>query len=871
MMKYLWTLLPLPLIAAAILLLGDDAGYYLAWWLSFAVIGWLVWPLAARIFPDGDSGYLLAKPLGLAVASLLLWTLSYLKILPFQRWAVTLTLCIVGLAAWLFKDGWRQLSAVFKDPLRLRRAAAGELLFGAALLLWTFARGIKPEIDGLEKFMDIGFMNTLWRTDYLPALDMWLSGGKINYYYFGQYVYTFLARLTDIRPEVSYNLSMAATFALTFALSYAAVSQLVACLRRQLPSLPAAAQPISGLAAAFLVSFGGNGHAWFYDLNGPGHGLLGWLNKIGLVAGYTENPFWFADSTRFIGYNPNTVDKTIHEFPYYSFLVADLHAHVINLAFVLLLIALLVRLISEEKLMWSAAGCRSSQEQNQASTDREWHQAELRQVVARFRTTAGNGPLLLVIMLLAIAMMGNFWDFAIYFAVTALVLILINSRGYGKIRLAGVLVFIVQCVLILLPFLLISQPWLAIVLFFLILVVNNYLTLIFGDALTLSGAQMSWIFFLSHLIALPFNSAFEPISKKIALAVDHTPLWQLMILWGPHVLAGLILVAAVIILTARSAGRRGNPADLFAVILVVCGIGLILLPELVYVVDIYSGEYKRANTMFKFTYQAYVLLSLAWAYALIRLPAVLFANRARDPASSHSALQMMRAASRGGTGGPVGSEQAGHRTWPVFLASIVLIILLGLPAWYPYLATRQWMGQFTIERYAGLDGLIQFASKNSAQIAGDADGELAADYAAILWLNTHVKGQPVILEAAGESYTDYCRISAFTGLPTVMGWETHEWLWRTSKTSPDAYGSVVWPRQEDVRQIYTTTDQVTRQALIDQYQVTYIIIGDLERSKYSEELNDGTRHSLVQEDLLSQLGTVVFSQDNLVILQLALG
>ena len=39
--------------------------------------------------------------------------------------------------------------------------------------------------------MDVGFMNTLWRTDYLPALDMWLAGEKINYYYFGQYVYTF--------------------------------------------------------------------------------------------------------------------------------------------------------------------------------------------------------------------------------------------------------------------------------------------------------------------------------------------------------------------------------------------------------------------------------------------------------------------------------------------------------------------------------------------------------------------------------------------------------------------------------------------------------------------------------------------------------
>ena len=231
MLKRFWLLLPLLVIPAAWLLLGDDLGFFLAWWLAFTVVGWLAWPLAARIFPGGDNGYLLAKPLGLALSTLLLWSLSYIKVLPFHRWSITLVLCIMGLMAWLFKEGWRKLDGAWSDHRQMRRAAAGELLFGAALLFWTFARGVKPEIDGLEKFMDVGFMNTLWRADYLPALDMWLAGGKINYYYFGQYVYTFIAKLVNIRPEVSYNLSMAATFALSFSLAYAAVSQLIALLQ----------------------------------------------------------------------------------------------------------------------------------------------------------------------------------------------------------------------------------------------------------------------------------------------------------------------------------------------------------------------------------------------------------------------------------------------------------------------------------------------------------------------------------------------------------------------------------------------------------------------------------------------------------------
>jgi len=390
---------------------------------------------------------------------------------------------------------------------------------------------------------------------------------------------------------------------------------------------------------------------------------------------------------------------------------------------------------------------------------------------------------------------------------------------------------------------------------------------------------------IAHLITLPFNHAFEPISKSIALSVNHTPVWQLLVLWGPFLLAGLLLLLYLLAwgqpgklrrVFPAAAGsqeatemprgwlirflRLQNPADLLACCFLTVAVGLILAPELVYVVDIYSGDYKRANTMFKFTYQAFVLFSLVWAYATVRVLATRSKSRPAAAPNRSSRQASIRLPGRAYRPAP---------NWPAWLIGLPLVILLLLPFWYPFAATRQWLGAFKLQNYRGIDGLEVLATKDSAQIDGNAAGELAADYAAIRWLNAHVQNQPVILEASGDSYTDYCRISAFTGLPTVIGWQTHEWLWRTGRSTPDAYGSVVSPRQADVLTLYTTTDQVRRQELLKKYQVAYIIIGDLERTKYSEILSDGSRHVLVQEDLLSELGQIVFQEGTLLMIKIA--
>jgi len=101
------------------------------------------------------------------------------------------------------------------------------------------------------------------------------------------------------------------------------------------------------------------------------------------------------------------------------------------------------------------------------------------------------------------------------------------------------------------------------------------------------------------------------------------------------------------------------------------------------------------------------------------------------------------------------------------------------------------------------------------------------EYDASEWLWHEVRGTPVILEAVGDSYTGYGRVSSRTGLPTVLGWPWHEQLWRGS-LAPQA------GRKEDVALAYTTTDPEEAKAILERYAVEYVYVGSLERLQYGE-------------------------------------
>lgn len=725
------------------LVLKNEFGYVFIWWAVILVLGLMLFPLSATVFSTfNDKGYLFSKALGIAVSSYAVWLLSFLKIVKINAlgcWSVLLG-CGLIVFFLFYKKARISLTGIKKGDV-LPWIFIGESLFLFSLSFWTYLRGFNARIEGLEKFMDYGFVNSILRSGVVPPKDMWFAGEPINYYYFGQYVSAFITRLSGIKTEIAYNLMMATLFAFSMALSFAIVSNLLK--GRKPKNAPAI---LGGLVGALLVSLGGNLHSFIY-------GTLEKFTSQGKA-------YWFPDATRYIGYNPETADKTIHEFPVYSFVVSDLHAHVINMIFVLALLGILIAIF--RKLQFRA--------------ETGWQAKTLTEEVF-------FPELLLPGFLIGIFQMSNFWDFPIYLTVTLFTLLC------AGIRLSGFTW---------------KMLWAA-ALRFMVVVVS------------------------SLAFAFPFNLAFEKVATGIRLAKDHSLPYQLLVLWGYQLVIAVLFFIMILFTEQNSIWKKAKKKerekirkeltfvtrirnvlerftieDVFTVILFISAIGLVLIPELVYVEDIYSGEHKRANTMFKLTYQSFIMFGLACGYVFIRL---------------------WRVAEKG---------------WKKVTALVLTTIMVILPMIYPFkYAIPSWYKGMKPDQYEGLDGLA-FLKR-----------EYPDDYALIQWLRENIQGQPTVLEANGDSYTYYGRVSMSTGLPTIQGWYVHEWLWR------DDY-NLVQARVDEVKAIYESEDVNQTVELLNKYEVKYIVIGKLERDKFPE----------LKEDKLLGLGTVVFELPTIKLIKL---
>ena len=101
------------------------------------------------------------------------------------------------------------------------------------------------------------------------------------------------------------------------------------------------------------------------------------------------------------------------------------------------------------------------------------------------------------------------------------------------------------------------------------------------------------------------------------------------------------------------------------------------------------------------------------------------------------------------------------------------------------------------------------------------DRPIPGEREAVEWL----RGRPgVLLEAAGDDYTQAGRVSALSGMPTVVGQVGHEIGWR---------GAGTWvKRQGDVDRIYSNAGDADALGLLVSYKVKYIYVGALERARY---------------------------------------
>lgn len=280
-------------------------------WLLAEGIGLLALPIAAVVFRRlPGNGLAFARPLGLLLCGYPIWLLVSTTGVHYTRvLAVVMVVAVPVAAAAVALLAFRRSRRLGPVPIRLW--FVGELLFGITFAAWALLRSFTPEIVETEKPMDMAIVNSINATADFPPHDPWMSGSGLNYYYYGHYLSALLIRLTGVDPEVGYNLSVALFFALTVTAVYAAASTLYLALRQEVGA-PAVPVVVPGLAAAAFALLG--------NLAGG----IRWLHDPGRIADYN----WFAPS--------RVIPGTANEFPFFSFLLGDLHAHTLATPFALL-------------------------------------------------------------------------------------------------------------------------------------------------------------------------------------------------------------------------------------------------------------------------------------------------------------------------------------------------------------------------------------------------------------------------------------------------------------------------------------------------------------------------------------------------------
>jgi YYY domain-containing protein len=841
----------------------------LTWWLAISLLGWAAWPITFGLFRNlHDRGYLLSRSLGWLLVGWLAWIGASLRIVQFRTPVVVVALGLVALASLLLWRRQRPAMAQFwREQKRL--VLGGEALFAAAFLLFVLFRIANPDIwqpwNGGEKFMEFAFLNAILRSPYFPPLDPYFAGGVINYYYYGYFLVAILIKLTGIASSVAFNLAIPTVFALAvvnvWSLAYNLALRLWPApsgpplppleVRASSPlpqgeglgvrvnrSRPAA---LTALLAAFFVAMLGN-------VDGGGQivrklaalssssfesNLPGVQTAVRAVGGLAK----VIGPERLPGYNywdpSRVIPNTINEFPYWSFLFADLHPHMIGIGFTVLFLA----------LAWSVL-IRNGARLAPAVSDgwRPW-------TVYVVRAATGDGLYVALALVLGALAVINTWDLPTYFGLAVLIWLMREWRS-GRMTSSPAQAIVRTALFA-------AALVLTALLFYLPFFANYHALASSGVGLVPQSSELGkwlnmWGFlgFMALSLVLvelrrrgsryrPFGDAYlthravrDPLLLRwLRLASDHFGQLARLVQLTPHVSANSLLVIGVAVAAAVAlmivdrtvAGvlllpllaaflllwRRTVPAEaLFMMALVFTGLLVLFGVEIFYLKDhLQGGDWRRMNTLFKFYIQVWVMLALATAVAL------------------------------------PGIWDFIRRRWrPVWRALwlVGFVCLLALSLVFLVVGTPVRLDDRFPEGFGGanrpplgtLDGMAYMQAgtytwhPDSAQ-APTSRIELRHDYDALRWMLDTIEGTPVVAEALIGYYREGgLRVASFTGFPTLLGFH---------QEGEQRYGWQTGPRRSQAEEFWRTTDLGEAQQLMAELGIDYIYLGQLERIVYPVE------------------------------------
>ncbi|RPJ26536.1 MAG: hypothetical protein EHM33_11210, partial [Chloroflexi bacterium] len=749
-------------------------------------------------------GYALSRAFGLLIWGYVFWLFASFGVAQNDTGGLLLGLVILGgLSAWAFVNCKWELTNWLRANRRF--IISTEVLFLLAFGLMTFIRAANPEIVGTEKPMELMFINGIMNSPTFPPRDLWLSGYSISYYHFGYVMASMLALFTGVPATMAFNLMIALIFGLSAIGAYGILYNLLANRQSGVESqeseeharphdvrntVPALLAPLFLLIVSnvegFLEVLHRRGLFWQFNADGSVTSRFWtWLDIKGLTDApaqplqwIPEHFWWWWHASRVAqDYELNgTWREVIDEFPFFSYLLSDLHPHVLAMPFNLLAVAVALNLFF--------GGWRGK-------IDLFFGQLRINKV----------GFFTLALVLGGLAFL-NTWDILIAgsLIVFSYALARAHESGWGWERLEDVLLLGAPVALaafaMYLPFYIgfDSQAG-GIVPSFMFVTRGAHIWVMWGTLFvplfayliylwrnrTPAGWRASLFTTLGLLIVLLLamfvigllaqwlkpdlvKSILEGQGRDAATFIAESMMRRLTYI------GSLLTLLALFVPVLAFLFRSENNSSAFVLLLIALGALLIIGPDFLYLRDNFGW---RINTIFKFYYQAWIVLSLASAYGIIVL------------------LRRLRGAAN-----------------VVFSVVFALVLMVGLT--YPALSLPNKTNNFKPPFGYTLDDFERVQRENPDEAAG------------MRWLEAAPDG--VVAEAVGGAYSSYARISIYTGLPTVLGWDNHESQWRDQ--------ALQGTRKSDIEMLYTTNDWITTQEIINRYHIRYIFVGNLERSTY---------------------------------------
>lgn len=772
----------------------------LVWLIVLEWLGLIGLPLCLCLFGRfPDRGWGLAKLVGWLIVGYPLWLGASLRLtrftLPFV--ALMFLLASAGAFAWFLRDR-HTFARQLRDSRRL--ILLTEAVFLIAWCFFLVLRFLNPDLWhtywGGEKPMELAQINAILRSVNFPPYDPWFADGIVNYYYFGQYLVAVLMKLTGIPVETAFNLALPGVSAL-LATGACTVSLAIAA---RIIGRGRSASPLAAFGVVGALMFVGIG-----NLDGAARLLGAWRDPTGTPLSFDY--FWGAS---------RAVSGAITEFPYFSQVWGDLHAHVIALPFTILAVGVAIALAGAVPVN---------------------HHTDPGGQSFLVSFLAFTPYLLLQALVLGALAATNSWDVPTYLLLTGAALF-ISSRFDGApgsaglasragAAVAGAALTGLAAYALYLPFFSNFEALVGSLQrtrsptslpsyldhFGLFIAITAALSMV-GLGLWRwpgSGRPPRWLS-VAPLIAL-VAGAIGYNSTRITLwlaAVPGFP-WDWTASAPQRGSTAALLSALLVLVVALLALLWRAPAMRVPLVLLAGALGVTLGPEVVFVADdLRGGEWERMNTIFKFYLQGWTLFAfgtlgaLAWLYVTAprwslapfwRLP------RRIDRHANARALQFV-------AGGFVALLFAASLVYPLVATPLRVEEQFDRPAEYgPTFNGLRWMEYGTIP------------NERCEQIA------FRDDYAAIRWLNESIRGTPVFAEASIGPYRgNGSRFANATGFPTILGWDRHEYQQRPP--------SGIQTRARDVRELYNGANVAEKLAILQRYHVSFVIVGAVERHWY---------------------------------------